>query len=148
MAFKKRQWGAQTAGQPAQQTQPPREPTFTVKESTKDGTPYTVISGRVNDRGAMLVLYPSKFQGQFLALGINGWRGGMIPIKEDDIDVDEKAGTLKIDMGWLKVEVTGKNANELIEFLQAAQSMPKQASTFRAPAPAEAPEPQKPGWRK
>jgi hypothetical protein len=106
------------------------DPTFTVRESKKDQTPYLNIYGDVNNRSATLLLYPSKFEGQFVALALNGYRGGMIPIKSDNIQVDQENGVLELDLGWLQIRAQGKNIDELLEFLDHAETMPREAGGF------------------
>jgi hypothetical protein len=167
MTFKKQQ----TWKKPAQAEQPPAEqpqaqpsggygrggyqqrrqgpPTFVIKESQKTGKPFAQISGRVAAQGrsgAICMIFPSKFEGTFAALTLGGWgRSAMIPVSADQIDIQGK--TLKIDLGFIKIEVTGENTEELTQFLQYVSEMPREQGGFQGeqqPQPSE----QKPSWRK
>lgn len=145
MAWKKPLGAPAAAGAPAE-----RVPTFTIKTSVKTGSPYATVNFRTSKQGGgMLMIFPSKFEGTFAGLAVNGWKRGMIPVLAEQIDV--QGNTLKINLGPMKIEVTAENAAELIEFLQYAESMPRVASTFppRGQAAAAAPEaPKTRSWKK
>lgn len=152
MAFRKKPAGGWRQPAEGQGQQAERAPTFIIKESQKTGQPYATISGRVaptGRKGAMLMLFPSKFEGTFAGLAINGWGRGMVPVDGDQIDVQGKKVIL--DLGWLKIEVTGENTAEFEEFLGYVAKMPRVASTFQReeqpPAAAAAETPKKPSWK-
>lgn len=146
MAFsKKGSWKKQ----PQQQEKKEQTPTFTIKESDKAGTPYAIISGRVSNvgrAGAMLMLFPSKFEGQFAGLSINGWGRGMIPVAADQIDID--GDTLKIDLGFLKIQATGQNTEELAQFLEYVANMPRERGAFQRENSEKEKAPAKKPWKK
>lgn len=158
MSYKQRSGWKQPAQPPPEapqqreyQRQTPQEPTFVIKQSQKTGTPFAQISGRVapvGRSGANIMIFPSKFQGQFAALLLSGWgRNAMVPVSGDQIDIE--GDTLKIDLGFIKIEVTGKNASELIEFLKYVSEMPRQAGGFQeGPTSQAAPTQPKASWKK
>lgn len=152
MTFQKKGWGGKPAQQPAAQAparKGPTKPTFQVQESEKTGKPFAKIGDRVVKEGrggASLMLFPSKFEGQFLGMALNGWGRGMIPVSADQVDV--QGNKLIVDFGWLKIEVSGDNVQELVEFLQYAQEAPKEASFQQGQEPAQPQQQSKPSWKK
>jgi len=121
-----------------------KKPTFTVMQF-KDGY-YARIGGGLLKQGksyGSLAIFPSKFEGQFAAFAIGGLRGNFLPMNEDNIDI--KGNTLILDFGWLKIEATGENIQELADWLSEYVPTVEKTAGQKAEEPEQ---PQKKGWKK
>lgn len=121
--------------------QPPKTPTFDIREG-KDGRPFALISGRSLKKGRggiNLMMFPSKFEGQFASLTLSGWgRSNFIPFSADSVEVDEENGILTIECGdWFRLQAKGENVKELVEWLNYIADLPKEKGGFQGKAGSE-----------
>lgn len=139
-------WKRKTSEGPAKQ--PPKTPTFQIREGKEDRPPFALISGRSQKKGRggiNLMLFASKFEGQFASLTLSGWgRTNFIPFSAESVEVDEENGVLTIDCDWFRLQAKGENVKELVEWLNYIADLPKEKGGFQQKAEAKKPS----SWKK
>ena len=121
MSFKKKgkkSWGKR-------QTESSGQPAFEIRETSR-GEPYA----RIAQGGINLMIFPSNYEGTFANLMLSGrGRGTAIPVSPENISIE--GNTLILDFGWLKMEMTGENIDDVIEWLDYVDSMERQPRPSR-----------------